>query len=820
MPQPISYNQFQKLVCASAQQYYDYLTDRFEHGDRSSGSKIITVNKIYPGTIPGEYTLETNEKVTFPDACQIWIRDHHAPSIRIISVQTEGRYAHAVRVADTQDIISSIPNLTSDEIQIISDLRFLIRRIGEFYERQAFSLLPPAPQNIPELPESLIAGLSDEQRDAIDTALHSPVAYISGAPGTGKTKAVLSRCILRYIFAKKRILLLAPTNNAVEQMLRGVLPILQGAGIDLECVYRLGTATDEFASEYPQVVGDAALEARLRELKNRKEFCGSMILEADSAREKFNLFSSRLQVCREIHEKTKNLLPEADLLRQEYMAAYQEFHATSTEIEVRQLRCDDLRRKIEEISRKTAKLEAGITLINTQIRKYKHWFWLKTKCCDLQHEVDALQVEANASHAAHIETLYEYDCADRDLSFAKEKKNICFATLETISSKRSEVSKHLHRIAEADIEYLQIIEAHMGNLAEVTAASSDFLLRLEAKVQKLAELYESYRYEALIRERDAVNLQLAALNTNTKVSQRENALVLAGTIDSALDILAASNKNGEDLADIRFTVSHVFLDEAGYTCIAKGMTVFACGAPVTFLGDHKQLPPVCEMNNIPSALAPVCLWALPVAYYSELLYGGLEKLFQLCYSQNMEPSFDTFAYFSLNTSYRFGPELASILAKYVYTDRFKGIADTPFSIKVIHAPRYSGPLKNSSRSEGESIASYLRAYPSASDSIAVLAPYRGQTKYLRSIVPRQYRDNILTVHRSQGCEWDTVILSVVDTYQPYFTNSNLSIGRSVLNSAISRAKRQLVIVCDTQVWSNRSKQMITELVNVGERIEN
>lgn len=54
-------------------------------------------------------------------------------------------------------------------------------------------------------------------------------------------------------------------------MLRGILPVLRDAGIDLHCVYRLGTATAEFAREYPEVIGSSADESLLSERKSRRD---------------------------------------------------------------------------------------------------------------------------------------------------------------------------------------------------------------------------------------------------------------------------------------------------------------------------------------------------------------------------------------------------------------------------------------------------------------------------------------------------------------------------------------------------------------------
>ena len=62
------------------------------------------------------------------------------------------------------------------------------------------------------------AGLSlgQEQRQAVLTALTSPVSVVTGGPGTGKTTCI--RCILELLRAQGKVLLCAPTGRAAKRM--------------------------------------------------------------------------------------------------------------------------------------------------------------------------------------------------------------------------------------------------------------------------------------------------------------------------------------------------------------------------------------------------------------------------------------------------------------------------------------------------------------------------------------------------------------------------------------------------------------------------
>ena len=84
------------------------------------------------------------------------------------------------------------------------------------------------------------------------------------------------------------------------------------------------------------------------------------------------------------------------------------------------------------------------------------------------------------------------------------------------------------------------------------------------------------------------------------------------------------------------------------------------------------------------------------------------------------------------------------------------------------------------------------------------------------------KEEVLTIHGSQGREWDIVILSVVDTTNKWFTNSKCtkSNGLKVINTAVSRAKKKLVIVCDANYWKTQQEQLIGKLISIGKEIQN
>lgn len=115
--------------------------------------------------------------------------------------------------------------------------------------------------------------------------------------------------------------------------------------------------------------------------------------------------------------------------------------------------------------------------------------------------------------------------------------------------------------------------------------------------------------------------------------------------------------------------------------------------------------------------------------------------------------------------------------------------------------RYSvGDKRRTNPNEATKIKQYVLSHPN--EDIGILTPYNHQKDLIKQQLPGF--ENIMTVHASQGREWDTVLFSVVDTYNKWFTTTKFPErgGKQVLNTVISRARKKLVVICDYGYWTN------------------
>ncbi len=164
------------------------------------------------------------------------------------------------------------------EMHLEFDLSFLIENARKYYSEFGDRIGYPA--EAPNFPDSEIkfpSGFvpSVQQRDAVRRILNSKLSYVWGAPGTGKTQMVLATAVMAYMRRGGRIAIIAPTNNSVEQVLRGILGVMESDEefrklVDpAKDIARIGTATESFADDYPYLCEGQSIAMLIS--KKRKE---------------------------------------------------------------------------------------------------------------------------------------------------------------------------------------------------------------------------------------------------------------------------------------------------------------------------------------------------------------------------------------------------------------------------------------------------------------------------------------------------------------------------------------------------------------------
>lgn len=597
-------------------------------------------------------------------------------------------------------------------VQVFTDTRWMIDRTLEFFNDYGGAIrYPPTPMKYERSQAVSSMRMTDEQRAAVDMALSEPLSYVWGVPGSGKTQSVLAASICESVRRDGRVAIIAPTNVALEQILRGLSsafeanPALKSIIDPERDIIRIGTPTYLFAKDYPN-------------------------------------------------------LCEAKTVRRE--------------IADRQRQIDQLETTLHE-------------------RRYES---RRPDVEDAMREAEGKEDQRSA--------------------------DMLYGALRPLLRSMSEDRRY--RFVAGHVRPSNVLSVVDGLYNLVYGHDRAMYLESSLKDQTDDEIAERAR---------VLRGEVESLTPRAEEVDLGSVKVIAMTLTRFVISFGPWMKQDRRSLD----VGHVFVDEAGYCNLVQTAALFTLGVPVTLLGDHMQLPPVCEVDR-DDILRGIeegglyrnnFLWDMPAIYSDELLSGAVDKLAD-DYKDSLPPSFPRTAKTNLSTTFRFGPNLADILRRFVYPEGIRSASGDPLDITVLDAHIDKFPIRDEKNdkalrrntAEAERLLAYIREKGLGDEDFVVLTPYRAQKTYLEGVDRGRLRNNVMTIHRSQGREWDTVIISVVDCRAnpsgspPRFTSSRRTDegngGLLVINTALSRAKSHLVIVCDTDYWGAQQGELLGEIV--------
>jgi hypothetical protein len=762
--------QLSALCIEGSQRIYDAVSNRRNGGVQEISVEFIEVVEAQEFKFKISRSIVDLESISFvfSDGQRRYLeRDE----ISIVVYDQEQRFVIVKTSLEVAELVTQSLEHPS-AWKLVFDLRFLIKRVIEWYEANGNDLVFMEGRSRAKInfdPAIIFADAqpSAEQLEAINLCFTSPLSYIWGAPGTGKTRFVLSYALLTYIKHDAKALILAPTNLALEQIFRGIIDVIERAKIDTRQLLRLGTPTKSFATEHGEVCEDKGLDVKLAELDRQMGI---------------------LESIQTIDHLSKPKL-EAMLVELTWLNKRQKL-VRYTDTKLNKLSAD-----ISSDKKNMSALENSVkahekALVTSKSNPSKH-----------QTLLSSLQ-KLNNRHKQIIAKLAEneqrYVSLENDVKGLRKLVTAREVKLQSLADKAG--------IIDSDL-----------TLAKINRLYKDIELS-RARLFSMAQEYEQFEELEIKNKLTQYQSDMITL----KAYSTEARLISANVIGMTLDSFLARTK------DKAMDVDHVFVDEAGYASLVKTLPAFSTQGPITLLGDHKQLPPVCELSRDDIVKSEknnsALVWDLSAIHCESIWAAKSKEAMMLSYKNNHPPSFNELMRCALTTSFRFGKKLASVLHEHVYVEEgfYSGLdEDTQLSIfNVSNQRRFDDDDigRRGNMNEALCILKILDSGILESNDYAVLTPYRDQVSLLAKLLPELAdSDRLLTVHKSQGREWHTVIYSVCDIgngAQPWFTDSTnaSSGGLANVNTAVSRAKQHLIIVCDSTAWEAKSAQLISGLI--------
>jgi len=246
--------EIKQLCISSCKSYYDYLdktgkglnevevwaVEIVDHYQRIVNLRLS--KKIFDAeTISFQFTGDENKY----DTTQITVLEYDVDK-------------NMLYIEPSAELFNKFINLRAANIRVIADMKFLVQRVNNWFDQKGEGLKLPTKKStltvsVKDISVSSYIEPSPDQLVAMQAILDQPFSYIWGAPGTGKTQVVLANIVIEYVKQNKRCAILAPTNTALEQVMKGVLRMSDAAGLPRDKFLRLGHTSKWFAEQYPEV---------------------------------------------------------------------------------------------------------------------------------------------------------------------------------------------------------------------------------------------------------------------------------------------------------------------------------------------------------------------------------------------------------------------------------------------------------------------------------------------------------------------------------------------------------------------------------------
>lgn len=323
-----------------------------------------------------------------------------------------------------------------------------------------------------------------------------------------------------------------------------------------------------------------------------------------------------------------------------------------------------------------------------------------------------------------------------------------------------------------------------------TLESAYYLSRkaeIEQEMQAVSATLQSIDLEQNLKELRSSSLQLlkARIAQRYTPSQRTQFTLadMAFKYDDFMQeypVVLSTTYSAKSCLNKDAVFDYVIMDEASQVDIKTGALALSCAFNAVIVGDDRQLPHVVSQ---PEALA---LQAIQATWHIDDRYNAVTHSFLRSCTEVFQQAPVTL----LREHYRCHPLIIGFCNQQFYHGELIVMTtghQEKNVLQVVRTAKGHHARGHFNQREIDVIAQeIIPGMDAESDSLGIITPYRLQAEKINQTLNR---DIASTVHKFQGRECHTVIMSSVDNEPTPFSDD-----AHLLNVAISRAKNRLCIV--------------------------
>lgn len=282
-------------------------------------------------------------------------------------------------------------------------------------------------------------------------------------------------------------------------------------------------------------------------------------------------------------------------------------------------------------------------------------------------------------------------------------------------------------------------------------------------------------------------------------------------LEDVFPIIITTNISSSRLGTANHTFDLVIMDEAGQCNCATALLPIARAKSLLLVGDTNQLKPVVLLEDI-------------INDYLKEEYSISNDYDYSKYSiLDIMKNHDTISKdIMLTYHYRCGKKIIDFSNKRFYNGKLNlDYLSEEGNLSLLNVKNINSRLRNENYEEAKAIIDYIKR--NELKDIAIITPFKNQQNLIVKMIDENGIKDVTcgTIHQVQGSEKDTIIISTSispktskKTFDWIKNNSELT------NVAVTRAKKNLIVVSDVEALDKLSTDKNDDLYNLAKYVAN
>lgn len=418
-----------------------------------------------------------------------------------------------------------------------------------------------------------------------------------------------------------------------------------------------------------------------------------------------------------------------------------------------------------------------------------------------EDKINKIKLRTSNGNRDLIDRLEKYE-KRRDL---RNKIDTAKRLLESMTNSHNRLYKSTNKELELLIdEYKEMpIISNNDVLELVTTVSEDYYFKQYMYFEsiKYIKKLKQPKYETLINICSTEDDEERVTEFNAWCTNDDNIRLL----ENVFPVIMSTNISTSRLGTANHTFDLVIMDEAGQCNCATALLPIARAKGLLLVGDTNQLKPVIVLEDI--------------------INEKLKEEFQISedydYCTNsilsiMKAHDKISKDIMLTYHYRCGKKIINFSNQRFYEGKLNlDYLREEGSLSLLDVKNMNSNSKNEYFEEAQAIINYIKR--NKLDDAAIITPFKNQQKLISKLLEDNNITNIScgTIHQVQGAEKNTIIISTALSLKTSNkTFEWIKNNAEITNVAVTRAKKNLIVVSDVEALDKLSTDKKDDLYNL------